>query len=282
MRTRAVLVALAVLLGIAALAVYLRVARFDTTLEFSFRDSVSGQWVWDATARLQDRLIFSYFQSDAGPVPLVFSRLRPGSWTLGISAPGYMPASVAVKLRRGANRLSRPIEMVGFEIPNLQRFYVFERLDGGDLVSQLRPAGADGHAVLNHPCLPLWVAARVAVQVRDGTPITEAVEEGSARGAELFSGHVDWKWDPAPETAFRYTIRIHGGRLKPDQSLYRVIDYLIVVPDPRVIDPEELGRLMLRVPQLPDFDAIKAYLDREGKGIRYFFDTSWNVKAREE
>jgi hypothetical protein len=279
---RAVLIALAVLIGIAALAVFLRFARFDTTLEFSFRDSVSKQWVWDSTARLQDRVIFAFFQSDAGPVPFVFSRLKPGSWTLGISAPGYLPASVPVKLHRGANRLSRPVEMVGFEIPLLQRFYVFESLDGGDLVSQLRPAGTDGHAVVNHPCLPLWISARVAVQLTNGRPATEAVEVGSTRGAVLFSGHVDWKWDKAPETPFRYSIRIAGGKMKPDMSLYRVVDYLIVVPDPRTIGPEELDRLMRNAPALPDFDAITAYLDREGKGIRYFFDTSWNVKAREE
>ena len=67
MRTRVVRIALAVLVGIAAIAVSLGVARLDTTLEFSFRDSVSRQWVWDATARLQGRLIFAFFQSDAGP-----------------------------------------------------------------------------------------------------------------------------------------------------------------------------------------------------------------------
>ena len=78
MRTRAVLIALAACIGIAALAVLLRIARFDTTLEFSFRDSVSRQWVWDSTARLQDRLIFAFFQSDAGPVPFLFSHLKPG------------------------------------------------------------------------------------------------------------------------------------------------------------------------------------------------------------
>ena len=282
MRTRVVLVALAVLIGIVALAVFLRVSTFDTTLQFSFRDGVSGQWVWDSTARLQDRLIFSFFQSDAGPVPFVFSHLKPGSWTLEISAPGYLAVSMPVSLHRGANRLARPIEMVGFEIPNLQRFYVFEQLDGGDLVSQLRPVGTDGRAVVNHPCLPLWVAARVAVQVKGGRPVTEAVEEGSTRGAELFSGHVDWKWDPAPETTFRYSIRIPGGRMKQDASLYRVIDYLIVVPDPRAVGRGELDRLMQNAPALSDLDAVKGYLDREGKGIRCFFDTSWNVKAREE
>jgi hypothetical protein len=156
MRTRAVLIALAACIGIAALAVLVRFARFDTTLEFSFRDSVSRQWVWDSTARLQDRLLFAYFQSDAGPVPFVFSHLKPGSWKLEISAPGYVPASVPVKLHRGANRLPRPIE----------------------------------------------------------------------------------------------------------------IDYLIVVPDPRSLGPEELDRLMRGAPALPDFGATTAYLEKEGKGVR--------------
>ncbi len=282
MRTRAVLIALAVLLAAAALAVFLRISKFDTTLEFICRDSVSKQWVWDTTARLQNRIILDFFQSDVGPVPFVFSHLRPGAWTLGISAPGYLPVLLPVKLHHGVNRLLQPIELVGFEIPNLQRFYVFEKLDGGDLVSQLRPVATDGQAVVNHPCLPLWVEARIAVQVKNGKPVSEPTEEGNARGTELFKGHLDWQWNPAPETTFRYTVRIPGGRIKPDPASYWVVDYLIVVPDPRAISPEQVDGLMQKVPALPDFDAIKAYLDREGKGLRYFFDTSWNVKAREE
>ena len=282
MRMRSVLIALAVLVGIAALAVFFRLAKFDTTLEFSFRDRVSGQWVWNATARLQDRVTYAFFQSDAGPVPFIFTGLKPGSWTLDISAPGYLPAAVPVKLHRGANRLPDPIVMTGFEIPALQRFYLFEKLDGGDVVVQLRPVGTDGRAVENHPCLPLWVEARVAVEVDHGKPVAETMDSGASRGDVLFSGHVDWKWDPAPETSFRYSVRIPGSAIKADTSPLRVIDYLVVVPDPRVTDPDAVGRLMERAPSLPDFDAIRKYLDREGRGVRYFFDTSWNVKAREE
>jgi hypothetical protein len=282
MRTRAALIAMAVLLGGAALVVFLRMTRFDTTLEFRFHDSVSKQWVWDSTARLQDRLIRAFFQSDTGPVPFLFSHLKPGPAILEISAPGYLPVSVPVKLRRGANRLETPIEMVGYEIPSLERFYLFERLEGGDLVCQLRPVGGDGRAMVNHPCLPLWVGCRVAVQIKDGAPVTEPVESGSARGKELFRGGVSWEWDPAPETPFRYTVRIPGARVGPDPALYRVIDYLIVVPDPRRITPEEVETLMRNAPALPDFGALKAYLEGERGRLRYFFDTSWNVKGREE
>ena len=66
MHTKTVLIALAGTLGVAALIVYLATARFDTTLEFRVQDRVSGQWVWNAAARLQDRFIRSFYQSDAG------------------------------------------------------------------------------------------------------------------------------------------------------------------------------------------------------------------------
>jgi len=282
MRTRVVLIALALLLGAAALAVFLRMTRFDTTLQFSFQDSVSGQWVWDSTARLQDRLIRAFYQSDRGPVPFLFSHLKPGPSTLEISAPGYISVSIPVKLRRGGNRLGKPIEMKSYEIPNLQRFYVFEQLDGGDLVCQIRPVGSDGHAVTNHPCLPLWVGCRVAVQLKDGRPATEPTETGNARGDELFRGNLSWEWDATPETRFRYQVRIPGSRIRTDPALYHVIDYLIVVPDPRSIDRPELEALMKNAPALPDIPALTAYLDRQGQKIRYFFDTSWNVRGREE
>jgi len=136
--------------------------------------------------------------------------------------------------------------------------------------------------VMNHPCIPLWVGARVAVQLKDGRPVTESTETGSTRGDELFSGSVPWEWDPAPETTFRYSVRIPGSRIRPDPALYRVIDYLIVVPDLRSIDLPELEALMKNAPGLPDIAGLTAYLDRQGQKLRYFFDTSWNVKGREE
>ncbi|MGA2764457.1 MAG: hypothetical protein ABSG17_13950 [Spirochaetia bacterium] len=282
MRTRVVLISAVLLLGAAAVIVLLRMAEFDTTLEFSFQDSVSKQWVWDSAARVQDRLIRSFYQSDAGPVPFIFSHLKPGPSTLEISAPGYLPVSIPLKLHRGSNRLEKPIEMKGYEIPNLQSFVVFERLDGGDLVCQIRPVGNDGHAVTNHPCLPLWVECRVTVQLKDGRPVTEPTETRSTQGEELFRGSVPWEWNPTPETVFRYSARIPGSRIKPDPAPYRVVDYLIVIPDPRRMDVGELDALMKSAPALPDVGGLKAYLDGQGKKLRYFFDTSWNVQGTEQ
>jgi hypothetical protein len=281
-RTRVVLISLALLFGAASLAVFLRMASFDTTLEVGFRDSVSGQWVWDATARIQDRLLRAFYQSDAGPVPFVFSRLKPGASTLQISAPGYSAVSIPVKLRRGANRIAAPIEMQGFEIPDLKRFYVFEQLDGVDMLCQLRPVGSNASAVVNHPCLPIWIGCRVSVQLRNGKPAPEPADTGNTRGEELFNGSLAWIWDARPETSFRYSARIPGSRIKANPALYRVIDYLVVVPDPRRIGAAEFGALMKNAPSLSDEAALGAYLSRQGGNVRYFFDTSWNAMGRSE
>jgi hypothetical protein len=257
-------------------------ASFDTTLEVGFQDSVSGQWVWDATARIQDRIIRAFYQSDAGPVPFLFSHLKPGSSTLLIAAPGYSPVSIPVRLRRGGNRIEKPIEMIGFEIPDLKRFYVFEQLDGVDLLCQLRPVGSDAAAVVNHPCLPIWIGCRITVQLRNGAPATEPADTGNLRGKELFSGSLAWQWDPTPETPFRYSARIPGSRITADPALYRVIDYLVVVPDPRRIDRAGLDALMKNAPSLSDAAALGAYLDGQTGKVRYFLDTSWNVMGRAE
>ncbi|HEY9593172.1 MAG TPA: hypothetical protein VHE79_01750, partial [Spirochaetia bacterium] len=113
-----------------------------------------------------------------------------------------------------------------------------------------------------------------------GIPVVEETDTGSARGRELFRGQVAWSWDPAPETQFRYTARIPGDRIADDSSLYRVIDYLIVEPDPLKITHDELADLMTRVWSLRDPAAVTAALDAERDRVRYFVDVSWNVRAR--
>jgi hypothetical protein len=254
----------------------------DTSLEFTVRDAVSGRWVWEAGMRLQGRTIVGYYQSDAALRPFRFTRLKPGSATLEISAKGYQPVSVPVILKRGANSIEAPIDMVGLGIPDLARFYIFEGWDGADMRAEIRPVNTKGTAVLNHPCMDLWIGCRVSVQLRNGVPATEETEEGAARGEELFRGKVEWSWDPAPETQFRYSALLTARDIAAHPSQFRVIDYILVEPDPRAITREELDSLMSRLFALDDPAAVAAALDAEKGRLRWFSDTSWNVKARQE
>ena len=104
---------------------------------------------------------------------------------------------------------------------------------------------------------------------------------GAVRGPELFSGEVPWTWDPSPESVFRYGARISGASMKADPSPLRVIDYLVVVPDPLEITKQDLDSLMQRIWALPDA-ARTAALQAEKGRLRFFTDTSSDVKARQE
>lgn len=250
------------------------------TLEFSVLDAESGGWVWDMTARLRDRFIRGYYQSDAGPIWFHLTRLARGDGTLEITAPHYEPARIPVHLRAGANRLESPVLMRGLEIPGLDHFLAFETLKGADIQIQLRPVGADGKAVLNHPCLALWVGCTISTEVKDGVPVREETDTGAARGKQLFQRQVAWRWDPTPETQFRYNALIPGSTIVDDPAPYRVIDYLVVVPDPLKMSREELASLMVSIWKLSGMDARRAALEKEKGRLRYFIDTSWNVKAR--
>jgi hypothetical protein len=252
----------------------------DTTLDLTIRDSVSGRWVWGAVIRLEDRTIVGFFQSDAGLKPYRFTHLSPAAAALSVSAPGYQPVSIPVSLHRGANRIEKTIDMVGLSIPDLAKVFVFEKLEGKDIVAQLRPVGSGGGAIINHPAMDLWIGCRVSVQEKGGVPVIEETEDGSGRGRELFRGQAPWTWDPTPETQFRYTVRIPGADIADDPSNYRVIDYLIVEPDPLKITHSELADLMSRIYAIDDTARMIAALDAEKDRVRYFVDVSWNVRAR--
>ena len=56
-------------------------------------------------------------------------------------------------------------------------------------------------------------------------------------------------------------------------------DYLIVVPDPRNIGKDGLASLMASIWNLPTAQARIEALEQQKGRLRYFTDTSWNVKA---
>ena len=269
--------AAAVVLAV-AVVVYVAGNPAGTTYEFVVRDAVSGNWVWDASFRLQGRVIRSHLQSDRGPRAQVFTRLQPGQATLEISAPSYQAQTMPVTLKRGANRLAEPVELVGLEIPDLAEWIVFEQWEGNDIVQELRPVSSAGPAVTNHPALDLWIGARISVQVKDGVPVREETDAGAARGEELYRGKLQWTWDAAPETTFRYGAVIPGADVKASSAPYWVIDYLIVVPDPTAADVGEIDRIMEQAWELPP-EAIADRLgqhEQAGTLTAYQF-TSWNV-----
>ncbi len=251
----------------------------DAILVFQVEDAVSGKWVWDATVRLQDRTLVSYYQSDAGPVPQRISHLTPGQSIAQFSAPGYESVSIPVTLHRGRNRLPEPVRMTGVEIPGLAGFRMLESIAGGDVLFQVMAADFTGTAIRNHPCIDLWIGCVVSEQV-NGT--------ARARGEILYRGSPGWRWNGLPESKFRYSARIPSSSITGPPSLPRVMDYLVVVPRPDRISRAEVDAIMESAWQTgglaagPDASrlssSIAPSLDaRKGK-LKWFFSTSWGVQ----
>ncbi|MGA2973725.1 MAG: hypothetical protein ABSF77_00270 [Spirochaetia bacterium] len=255
----------------------------ETTLDVQVCDSVSGRWVYDLAMRIQGREMYGYYQSDAGLMICRFHHLSPGRAVLEVAAPSYEGVQVPVILRKGAkNRIEKPIALVGTGIPDLTHIYVFETVGPADIAAQLRPTNSKGTAILNHPCMDLWIGCRAYIQMKNGLPVQRTEETGSTRGEEIFRGKIDWAWDPAPETQFRYTARIPRSAIAAPPGSYLAIDYLIVEPNPQEIGRAELDDLMGGIFALRDTAEMTAALDREKGKLSYFLDTSWNLKGGQE
>lgn len=267
----------------------------DTSLLLQVQDSASGSSVWDLTVTLQDRLARSFYQTDAGPVPQKLTHLSPGPATLEVSAPGYEPVSLPVRLHRGRNLLAQPVRLVGREIPGLAGFSAFETVTDGNITVQLRPLDAAGKAIIHHPFLDLWIGCVVYEETAGGVPAAAEGSPAAARGTLLYRGVLPWAWDARPESLFRYSARVPASDLRDAPSLYRVIDYLVIAADPLKISRAEIdagmagawgsGGLVSGSPprsaaQRPA-PALAALLDAWKGRARGFFLTSWDVRGRQ-
>ncbi len=274
-KTRWIWFVIIVVFVIVALAVYVKSLNFDTTLAFSVRDNVSKEWVWDSTITLQDREIRGFFGKE-----FVFTHLKPGKAVLKIEAPNYVSQELQINLKKGKNKLEKPIDLIGYEIPNLDHFIVFTDNKPEGIALEIRPVGKDKKAVLNHPCLDIRLICRVSEQIKNGVLVTAPTDSGSERGKELFRGFVKWNWDPTPETIFRYSATVPYSSIKKSEASYWVLDYLFIVPDPRKINNADYEEVIKKILSFKSHDELMKYLDSLKGKIRYFIDTSWNVKAQ--
>lgn len=265
--------------ALVCLAVWFTTMPWNRTLELVVRDAVSQSWVWDLTATFQGRVIRSFYQSDRGPVALKFTRLRRGTSMLELSSPSYLPIRVPVTVRGGGTVLTETLDMVGYGIPDLADFLVFQAPAQHGFVAELRPVRVDGTAATNHPCLDLWVGCMVWVQTKGGAPVTSPTETGAERGQLLFRDRLTWEWDDSPDALFRYRAPIPRQRMLATQAPYLVFDYLVVAPDPRRISSAELQTLMDAVWGAADPAEALDLLEQNRGRLRFFLDTSWNVES---
>lgn len=273
-RFPALLLGLVLVVSIAAGVAFLPGLQRETVLELQVRDAVSGAWVWDFEAKVQDRVINGFFQSDRGLKTYRFTGLEPGPSVLTISAPSYRSVDIPLELGRGVNAFDSPISMAGYEIPDLFTFLAFERAHATGWEISLRPVTEENRAVLLHPALDIWAGVRVTSW---NSGLAPTVENLDARPV-LYEGPLQWRWDSAPETQFRYLLDLPFSHLSRPDAASVSIEYLILVPDPRsggeTIDLGTIATGLLEMER----EEINSFLDAPLDGFAVYTDVSWNVR----
>ncbi len=275
-----VLLVSVIILLILTVTIYQFKPQSETTLEFIVLDSVSGDWVWDLEITLDNNIIHGYFQSDRGTRPFKFRNLTPGEFTIELSAPHYRTLRVPIKIKRGKNIIHEPIKMEGYEIPDLDRFLVFEELIQDEFIMNLRPVSTTGRAIINHPCMNLWIGFRVTEQMIGNEIALGETDLDATRGKELFKGNLDWEWNPAPEVQFRYFTGIPIKDFQSSKADFLVFDYLVLVPKEGKIEEEELEKITNKAWIIQDRVDLIHYLQMFNDQFSFYIDTSWNVRGK--
>jgi len=269
-----------VLVIIAAIVFFLTL-KLDTYLQIMVVDSVSKAWVWNADITIDGKYTRAFYQSDSGTRTYTFTNLAPGTYDLTIKAASYTPKTIPVKIQSGKNVIAAPIELTGYEIPGIKEMFVYKDRDADNLLLSPRPLDKDGKGIGTHPCLNMWFGLRISVQMKNGVFVKEPNEIGSDRGEELFSGKLEWKWDPYPDEYYRYKITLPKVKVKKHNAPYNVYDYVIVLPDPRKIAKAELDSQMDQAIGSGQLFEIKKVLDGLGDKVTYYISSDWNQPALE-
>lgn len=267
-------------LFIIGIAVYQFALQSETTLEFAVQDSISGYWVWDLEITLDNNIIHGYFQSDRGTKPFKFRNISPGEYTLELSAPHYLTLRVPVKVKRGKNIIQEPFMLEGYEIPDLDRFLVFEDLIEDEYLMNLRPVSTTGRAIINHPSMRLWIGFKVTEQMIGNEFALEETDTDASRGKELFRGKLDWVWNPDPEVQFRYFTGIPVNNFQSTKATFLVFDYLILVLNEGEFEEKVLDDIIDRAWLIQDSTELVRFLQGFKDKFSFYIDSSWNVRSK--
>ncbi|NCB01659.1 MAG: hypothetical protein EOM67_05775 [Spirochaetia bacterium] len=245
----------------------------SSSLTFRVRDEVSKGWVWDMRATIDDRTLRGFFQSDQGLIDYHFTHLKGGKQKLIISAPYYEEKIIEVDLKKGENVIEEPIDLIGIEIPDLYKFYAFEREEDDAYLITFRPVTKENSAITLHPALNIWIGTKVRSW---NSELEESISVFDKQSL-LYKGSLEWTWDSYPETQFRYIASLPFSKIKEGKETSYAIEYLVVAPNLKKITSKEFESITTQLEMMDD-EKIGPYIDSLGDKISYYSDISYDVR----
>lgn len=244
-----------------------------TTLEMKVLDAVSKSWVYNTSIRCQNRVIRG-FKS----LSYTFKNIKTGRHVLSVSAPYYESKEIPVTIHHGKNTLQEPIELTGHIIPDLDSISIFEKKQNDDMFIDIRLIGKDGHAIVDHPCLPIRILTRISAQLADGE--YDLYQEGMSldRGKLLFFGEAGWIWNTGLTATYRYSASIPIRNIAVTPAPYWIVDYLILFPNPLSITPEQMESIVQRIYSFDETEKLTSYLAEIKDTVDYHITVKPNLE----
>lgn len=150
-------------------------------------DALGGGPVYKAKIVVGGRSTIRYMDEN-----FRITHLKPGSYTLKVSAPGYESVAKEVMVKPGTTGVDIP--MRGKVIPGLGHIIVFaDSIKGRGIELEIRFVSKEGTGIKHYPRLPMTMDARL--HARLGT------QKNYTRGRLIYSGPVDLYWDPEASLA---------------------------------------------------------------------------------
>jgi len=172
------LIIIGAILFVFSLAWRAQISKCD--IDGSITDSLSGESVYGAQISIADKITFCYLNTE-----YELTGLSPEIYTLTAEALGYFQFSEEIALKKGKNKLD--IELVGKEIPGLEKIYVFSEFKQEGIELEIRFANQQNTSILYYPCLDmsLWGA----LYIRQG------ILNNYSFGRKLYEGSIKLFWD---------------------------------------------------------------------------------------
>ena len=246
----------------------------STTLSLTLKDAVSKSWVYNSTIRLQNRVIRGYKSTS-----FTFKNIKTGKHLLSVSAPNYESKEINVNIHSGKNVLKEPIELKGVKIPDIESISIFEKKKDDDIFIDIRLVGKDGHAITDHPCLPIRVIINISAQLVNGEYDRYREGDSLARGKQLYAGEAKWIWNTGLSATYKYSAFIPVGDILPTPAPYWIIAYLIILPNPLEMSEEEVEEIVQKVYSIDDPQKLTGYLSGLTDTLDYYFTIKPNVET---
>jgi len=145
-------------------------------------DALSGDPVWKIRIVVDGKSTLKYRYPSK---TYYLTGIKPGSYTLKASAPGYYDFARDLEVKRGENIVD--ISMEGKEVPDLKRIIVFTESQDEGVELEIRFVDSKGEGITEFPCLPLNLEG--ILWARIGT------EKDYVKGRKIFQGPIELFWD---------------------------------------------------------------------------------------